>query len=142
LTGLNSTPNDGATDWRAPNWPVPAGHGGIPQNSRPRHTERDFFEQFEPFCAYAVFEQDETSGITARPRQTIDETGSDRVDRVRKYDRHGAGCPLQCRHSRTCCGQNDVRCERDQFRRKSAIEVGIASAPADVEPHVLTFNPA
>ena len=24
LTGLNSTPNDGATDWIAPNWPLPA----------------------------------------------------------------------------------------------------------------------
>ena len=33
-------------------------------------------------------------------------------------------------------GQDDVRRERDQFRRISANVVGIAGGPADVDPHV------
>ena len=37
LTGLTSTPSDGATDWMTANWPIPAGYGGIPKDRRPRH---------------------------------------------------------------------------------------------------------
>src|SRR5262249_11609799 len=37
--------------------------------------------------------------------------------------------------------QNDVRRERDQFRRISATAVGIARRPAGVDPHVATDGP-
>ena len=39
-------------------------------------------------------------------------------------------------------GQDDVRRERDQFRRVSANAFGIACAPADVDPHVAAVGPA
>ena len=39
-------------------------------------------------------------------------------------------------------GQDDVRRERDQFRRIFANAVGIARAPADVDPHVAADRPA
>ena len=54
-TGLTSTPNDGATAWIAPNWPVPEVRR-IPKDRRSRHARRDLFEQLQPFPAQAVFE--------------------------------------------------------------------------------------
>ena len=39
-------------------------------------------------------------------------------------------------------GQDDVRRERDQFRRVFANAVGIARAPANVDPHVAAVGPA
>ena len=38
--------------------------------------------------------------------------------------------------------QDDIRRERDQFRRVSADVVGIARGPADVDPHVAAVGPA
>ena len=49
--------------------------------------------------------------------------------------------PLQRRHCRARCGQNDVRCERDQFRREFTIEVGVATTPAHIDLHALAFSP-
>jgi hypothetical protein len=48
---------------------------------------------------------------------------------------------LRIRHGRAGCGQDDIRCKRDQFGREFTIKRGIASCPADVNPHVLTFDP-
>ena len=39
-------------------------------------------------------------------------------------------------------GQDDVGCERDQFRRVFANFVGIAAAPAEVDPHIAAIDPA
>ena len=55
-TGLNSTPNDGATAWMAAELADPGGDGGIPKDRRPRHAGRDLLEQLQPFPAQAVFE--------------------------------------------------------------------------------------
>ena len=40
-TGLNSTPNDGATAWMAANCPIPEAMVGIPKDRRSRHAGRD-----------------------------------------------------------------------------------------------------
>src|SRR5262249_42193092 len=39
-------------------------------------------------------------------------------------------------------GQDDIRCQRDQFRRVLAIAVSVASAPARLDPHVAAVGPA
>ena len=61
---------------------------------------------------------------------------------LHEHDRHGAGRLLQRRHDRAASGQDDVRRERDQFRRVSADAFGIARAPAIVDPHVAAVGPA
>jgi hypothetical protein len=43
---------------------------------------------------------------------------------------------LQRRHAQGATGQDDIRRERDQFRREFAIEVDIVCTPADVDPHI------
>ena len=81
------------------------------------------------FAAHAVFEHGEAGGVAARPRQALDEPGADRIRDLREHDRNGAGRLQQRRHNRAARGQDDVRGERDQFRRVSAMAVGIARAP-------------
>ena len=142
LTGLTSTLSDGATAWMAA-----TGRsrrvGGIPKDRRSRHARRDLLEQLQPFPADAVFEIHETGGVAARPRQAVDEAGADRIgDDDREHDRHGAGRLQQRRHGRGAMGQNDVRRERDQFRRVSANVGGIGCGPAGVDPHVAADGPA
>src|SRR6516164_6650910 len=57
-------------------------------------------------------------------------------------DRQGAGDMLQCRHADGGFGQEDVRCERNQFQGVSARPVGIVLAPAEVDPHIAAIAPA
>ena len=45
-------------------------------------------------------------------------------------------------NGRRAIGQDDVGCEREQFRRVRANAVGIARAPAIVDPHVAPVGPA
>ena len=94
LTGLTSTPRRRHSLDNA-ELAGPGGYGGIPKDRRARHARRDLLEQLQPFPAHAVFEQEETGDIAARPRQAIDEAGADRIDDIREYDRHGAGHPQQ-----------------------------------------------
>ena len=58
LTGLTSTPSDGATAWIAPNWPIPAAMAGSRRTAARVTPRRDLFEQFQPFPAHAVFERE------------------------------------------------------------------------------------
>ncbi len=61
----------------------------------------------------------------------VDEAGAHRVDDQHEHDRHDAGRLQQRRHGYgASTGQDDVRCERDQFRRVSANVVGIGRWPS------------
>src|SRR5262249_30937025 len=74
--------------------------------------------------------------------KAIDEAGADWVDDIHEYDRHSGRRLLQRRHCRARGGQDDIRCEREQFRRVPATAVGIDRAPTVVDPHVTTGGPA
>ncbi len=142
-TGLSSTPNDGATAMIAPNCPMPPGIGGIPQYRRSRHARRDLLEQPQPFPAHAVFEQAETSGVAARPRQALDDSQR-RPDRLIATNTIGIGAVglQQLPQAPAASGQDDVGRERDQFRHAFANALGIARGPAVVDPHVAPIGPA
>jgi hypothetical protein len=120
----------------------PGGCGGIPKNRHPRHSGRNLFEQFQPFRAHAVFEQGESGGIAARPRQAVDEAGADRIDDGREHDRYGAGRLQQRPHGRGGMGQDDVGRERGQFRRVPANLGNIGRSPSCVDAHVAADGPA
>ena len=115
---------------------------GSRNDRRPRYTRGDLLEQLKPFAAKAVFEQDEASGVAARPRQTVDHAGADRIDEAREHDRDAAGRLQQRRRRRRATGQDNVRRKRDQFRRILANVLSIAPAPADLDPHVAAVGPS
>jgi len=97
---------------------------------------------FQPFPAHAVFMSHETGGIAAWSGKALDETGTDRIGDKWEHDRHGAGRLQQRSNRRSAMGQDDVRRERNQFRRVSANVLDICRGPADIDPHVAADGPA
>src|SRR4051812_20542399 len=75
----------------------PNGYGGVPDDCYPLYSRHDLPEQLQPFPADAEFKRDEPGGVSTRPRQTINETGADRIDDDREHDWYGTGRLLQCR---------------------------------------------
>src|SRR5262249_49934013 len=65
----------------------------------------------------------------------------DRIDDLREHDRHGAGRLQQRHHDRDATSQNDVGCERNQFRRLFANALGIAHGPAIFDARVAAVGP-
>src|SRR6516165_4597029 len=119
----------------------PGRYRGISKDRRPRHARRNLLEQFDPFRTQTVFEQHKAGGVAARPRQTIDEAGADWIAGGREHDRH---CPGRLEHwpRSTAHGQDDIRRERDQFRRVFARVFDSACGPAIISPHVAAIDPA
>jgi hypothetical protein len=65
--------------------------GCISKDRRARYVRCDLLKQFQPFRAHHEFDAHETSQVATRPRQAVDEAGTDRVAEDRKHDRHAAG---------------------------------------------------
>src|SRR6516225_7463380 len=124
------------------NWLFPEPWVESRRNFYPGHVRRHLLEQFEPFPGCAVFHTHETGDVAAWPRQAVDETSADRIDDPREYNRHRTGCLQQRPQGRAALSQNDVRPERDQFRRVSPDVVSFASGPAYVDPNVAADGPA
>src|SRR5262245_51787774 len=142
LSGVNSTPNDGATDWIAANWPIPAAMAASRMTATRVTPGAISLSSSNHFPLGAVFEQEEPGGVAAGPRHTVDVPGPDRVGNACEHDRHGASRLQQDAHGGGTTGQDDVRGERDQLSGVSAHAVGIASTPAGVDPHVAAVGPA
>jgi hypothetical protein len=118
------------------------GGAEIPKDRCTRHTRRDLFEKFQPFPAHAVLESGKASGIASWLRQASHQPRPDRVRDRGKYDRHGMGSLTHRFYRRAARGKDDVWCERDQLLGVPSIEVGIARAPARVDPQVAPYGPA
>src|SRR5215831_11678018 len=142
LTGVNSTPNAGAADWIAPNWPVPADIPASRMTATRVTPGAICLSSLQPFAGQTVFVIEETGDIAARSCQALDEACADRICDIHQHDRHAAGRPLQLSCGRGATRQDNVRRERDQFRRESADAVGIARTPAVLDPHVAAVDPA
>jgi hypothetical protein len=70
-----------------------------------------------------------------------DETLAHRIGSVREHDGHRTRRLSQCAHFRASVGNDDVWGKCEQFRRVFANALGIACAPACVDPHVCTDGP-
>ena len=117
------------------------GYSGIAKDRRPGYARRNLLEQLQPFRAQTVFELHKAGGVAARPRQTIDDAGADWIRSEHEHDRYGASCLKQPLHG-PASRKYDVRREGGQFRRMVGNAVGIARAPAILDPHILPISPA
>ncbi|MGB8049243.1 MAG: hypothetical protein WCF53_15275 [Pseudolabrys sp.] len=141
MTGLTSTPSDGAAELIAPHRPIPEAIAGSRRTAARFTPRRDLLEQLHPFRAQTIIEQHEASGVAARPRQTIDKAGAGWIGDTHEHDRHGA-CRLKQRiQGWRAHSQDDVGRKRDQFRRVFASLVGISRGPAIVNFHVSAVGP-
>ena len=91
------------------------------------------------FAAHAVFELHEAGRVAARPRQTVDEAGADRIGRRSRTRSARCGSPATTAPRRAASGQDDVRCERGQFRRVSAN--ACRRSPAPQRMSICTLRP-
>ena len=73
--------------------------------------------------------------LSTKPAPTGSATTANTIGTVRVACSNAATAALPC-------GQDDVRRERDQFRRVSANAVGIACGPASIDPHIAAVGPA
>jgi hypothetical protein len=112
----------------------------VPNYGRSCDVRCDLFQQFQPLCAHSVFEEKETSRIASGSRQTINETGADRIRDNRKYDRHRTGCFQQRSYRATPVRKDNVWRKCGQFSRIPASLFGISS-PTVVNPHVTANGP-
>ena len=80
-------------------------------------------------------------GVAARPRQTVDKAGADRIGNGYEHNWHGARCLQQRRHVRGAESQDDIGSKGDQFRRELPSLVGITRGPAIVDLHVSAVDP-
>ena len=142
LTGLTSTLSDGATAWIARELALPRSRPASRRTATRVTPGAICLSNSNHFPPMTVFEQKETGGIAARPRQAVDEAGADRIDDEREHDRHRAGRLQQRPDCRSARGQDDVWRERDQFCRVFANFGGIGCGPADVDAHVAPDGPA
>jgi len=72
----------------------------------------------------------------------LDKASADRVGQIHEHDWNGVGCLQQQPSGRAANGQNDVRRERNQFRRISADGRGVATGRAIVDLQVSANHPA
>src|SRR5215470_19171541 len=117
------------------------GQGGIAKDRDPRHVRRDLLEQFQPFPAQTIFLSGKTRGVAPRPRQARDVTGTDGVGDRSKHDRQSAGGLLYRREAWAVGSEDNVRRERNQIGRISAIAFNFACHPAIIDLHVLANRP-
>ena len=129
-TGLNSTPNDGATDWMAANCPTPAAMAGSRRTAARVTRGAISLSNSSHFALMPYSNRVKPVALPPGRARLVDEAGADRIGDLHEHDRHGAGRLQQRPHDRAAGGQDDVRRERDQFRRVSANTLGIAPAPA------------
>src|SRR5262245_27412000 len=120
---------------------VVARSGELRDHRHARRLRRNLFEQLQPFWRHAVFKPEEPGDVAARPSQAINEAGADGVGEVYEHDRHRPGRLQQDGHGLRAGDQDDLRCERDQFRCRGANAFCIAAAPAVINYHVAPDGP-
>src|SRR5262245_14571666 len=140
-TGRSSTPSDGAAAWITANCPTPWGmlasrrtaarvtRGAISLSSSSHFVPRPYSYPVNPDPA-------------AWPRQARDIASTDRIDGQREHNWRRAARFEQRPNYGAARGQNDVRCQRDQFRRLSTHAVGIACGPTGVDADIAAIGPA
>src|SRR6516165_1586007 len=138
----NSTPSDGATAWITANWLGPDAMADSRRTAARVTRGAISLSSSSHFAAMLYSHTKKPVAFAARPCQAIDVARADRIGDACEYDRHSAGRLQQwCDRGAGIC-QDDVRRERDQFRRVFANSVGIGDAPAGVDADVAAVEPA
>ena len=119
----------------------PGGYSSVANDPHPRHAGRDLLEQLQPLAAQAVLERDEAGGVAARPRQAVDEAGTDRVDDLQNTigtvrvacSNDATTVPPPARMTSGASATNSAAC----LRMSSALP-----RPTGIDPQVAADGPA
>src|SRR6266568_7505525 len=115
--------------------------GWIRNPSHPLETGRDLFQQLKPLAADFRFKRTEPGNVATGAGETLDVTGTDRINNRNKHDRDRTRhCTKGC-HRRRPVSQNDVWLQGYQFRCERACAVYVARAPAILHRNIAALYP-
>ena len=97
-------------------------------------------EEIDPFSAETEFVVHEACNVAPWPGQAIEDARTDRIAHPRKHDRHRARELLDCHRPWCARGEDDIRRQREQFRRVGARGLGVALIPSIVDPRIAAFQ--
>src|SRR5262245_12932245 len=138
---FSSTPRLGATASAPPPKCHVGGRLRMEQNEDASSPRADLLEQLQPLAPHRGFEIGESRGISAWPRQTLDEAAADRISNLHENDRDRAGFLLKRGEPGIALNQNDVRHRADQLRRVGSKAIDVAGDGARLDADVTTFRP-
>ena len=105
----------------AANWPIPAVMAGSRRTATRVTLGAISLSSSSHFPPMLYSKVGEAGGVAARPRQALDEAGADRIGDDARTRSARCGSPAAMAATvGAASGEDDVRRERDQFRRVSA----------------------
>ena len=119
-----------------PNWPIPVGMVGSQMTATRVTLGAICLSSSSHFPLMLYSKSMKPVALPPGRARLSTKPAPTRIGDDREYDRHGAGRLQQRPHGRAAMSQNDVRRERDQFRRVFANVVGIGRGPACIDLHV------
>src|SRR5262249_8874775 len=93
-------------------------------------------EQFQPFRCDRVLIKSKAGDVAAGMRHARDEPAAHRVAHLHEYDGYRLRCLFQGHQGSRGASDDDVWLQADQFDRSSAQALGLATAPANIEPGI------
>src|SRR6516164_9966602 len=141
LTGLTSTPSDGAMDWMAANWAGPEASAGS-RSTPARVTVGAISLSSSSHFALSPYSNEVNpvalppgrAKLSTKPAPTGSGTITNTIVHAARDLQHR-------RRPRIAGDEDDIRRERDQFRRISAKTIGLAASPAGLDVHIAPDSP-
>src|SRR6516162_401043 len=141
LTGLTSTPSDGAMDWMAANWAGPEASAGS-RSTPARVTVGAISLSSSSHFALSPYSNEVNpvalppgrAKLSTKPAPTGSGTITNTIVHAARDLQHR-------RRPRIAGDEDDIRRERDQFRRISAKTIGLAASPAGLDVHIAPDRP-
>jgi hypothetical protein len=106
------------------------------------YRRRKLLEQFQPFHDDRILIKREAGGVATGSRQTWDEPTADRIADLNEHNRYRLSClfqPLQGGRGR---GDDNIWIRADELHRIGAQALGIAAAPANIDPYIAAIIPS
>jgi hypothetical protein len=103
---------------------------------------RRVLKHAEPFAAHIRFESRKARDVTAWSCKVRHKTAVDRIAGLGENERDRAGQPPELAQRWSIGDRDRIRCRVDQFSRCGLYALGLARAPAIVDPQVATVDPA
>src|SRR5262249_30374295 len=106
-----------------------------------RQTRRNLLEHPQPFSRDGLLIQEQPRRVSARPRQTGDHAGANRIGHVREDKRDRARPRLQHFEGRRRVDEDHVGLQRDHILHQLREPLVVAAGEAQLDPDVAPLHP-
>ncbi len=114
----------------------------VEHDRHPRDCGRDLLEQLHQFGAHRRLQIGEAGDVAAGFGKAVDEAAADRIGDLREDDGDRPGLRLERCDHRGGMADDQIELHLDEFAREIADALGVARAPAVLDPDVAAAAPA